>query len=94
MSSTPTTTEAAGGAGTRGTTRIGSAANFQTNTKIGHYLWIVGLLAAIRFLIAFFSVDLNTPWTQGDYYNGAAWSQAAKTPAVLLMRQLARAAPK
>ena len=77
MSSTPTTSEAAGGAGTQDTGRIVSAAVIQSKTKVGRYLWRAGLLAALGFQIAFFAVDLNTPWTQDDAYNGAVWSQAA-----------------
>jgi len=57
--------------------RLSSAAGRETSRKAGHYLWSGGLLAALGFLIAFFSLDLNTPWTQDDYYNGAVWSQAA-----------------
>lgn len=54
-----------------------SAAGGETSRKVGGYFWSAGLLAALGFLIAFFSFDLNTPWTQDDYYNGAVWSQAA-----------------
>lgn len=53
------------------------AAGRETSRKVGHHLWGAGLLAALGFLIVFFSLDLNTPWTQDDYYNGAVWSQAA-----------------
>jgi 4-amino-4-deoxy-L-arabinose transferase-like glycosyltransferase len=50
---------------------------FVKRSDVGHYFWSAGLLVALGFLIAFFSFDLNTPWTQDDYYNGAVWSQAA-----------------
>jgi 4-amino-4-deoxy-L-arabinose transferase-like glycosyltransferase len=59
------------------TDKLTSTANGETSTKVGHYFWSAGLLVALGFLIAFFSFDLNTPWTQDDYYNGAVWSQAA-----------------
>jgi 4-amino-4-deoxy-L-arabinose transferase-like glycosyltransferase len=57
--------------------QVSSATGRETSRKVGHYFWSAGLLAALGFLIAFFSLDLNTPWTQDDYYNGAVWSQAA-----------------
>lgn len=56
---------------------LSSAAGRETSTKVGRYFWSAGLLVALGFLIAFFSFDLNTGWTQDDYYNGAVWSQAA-----------------
>ncbi len=57
--------------------QLSSAAGRETSRKVGHFFWSAGLLAALGFLIVFFSLDLNTPWTQDDYYNGAVWSQAA-----------------
>jgi 4-amino-4-deoxy-L-arabinose transferase-like glycosyltransferase len=57
--------------------QLSSAAGGETSRRVGHYFWSAGLLAALGFLIVFFSLDLNTPWTQDDYYNGAVWSQAA-----------------
>ena len=57
--------------------QLSPAAGRETSRKAGHYFWSAGLVVGLGFLIAFFSVDLNTPWTQDDYYNGAVWSQAA-----------------
>ena len=66
--------------------QLSSAAGRETSREVGDYFWSAGLLAALGFLIAFFSLDLNTPWTQDDYYNGAVWSQAAHN----LLRPLRR----